>query len=292
MNIQKSLREFFEDLELARGRSQKTIDNYQRYLTRFFKESGVKDVASISEESVRTFRLKMNRDKLSAKTRNYHLIALRQFLKYLARHGAPSLAPEKIELARLTERDIDVPPIEDLDRLLAAPSSSTLRGLRDRAILELLFSTGLRVSELASLNRDSIDFKRDEFSIRGKGGKIRIVFLSGRAKNAVRAYLTKRSDIKESLFAGSQKNPDRLSPRQIERLTRRYSIAAGIARKVTPHTLRHLFATDLLLNGADLRSVQALLGHSSITTTQIYTHLTNRQLQEVHKAFHGKQRKK
>lgn len=292
MNIQKSLREFFEDLELARGRSQKTIDNYQRYLTRFFKESGVKDVASISEESVRTFRLKMNRDKLSAKTRNYHLIALRQFLKYLARRGAPSLAPEKIELARLTERDIDVPPIEDLDRLLAAPSSSTLRGLRDRAILELLFSTGLRVSELASLNRDSIDFKRDEFSIRGKGGKIRIVFLSGRAKNAVRAYLTKRSDIKESLFAGSQKNPDRLSPRQIERLTRRYSIAAGIARKVTPHTLRHLFATDLLLNGADLRSVQALLGHSSITTTQIYTHLTNRQLQEVHKAFHGKQRKK
>ena len=292
MNIQKALREFLEDLELARGRGEKTINNYRRYLERFFVESGAKDLADITEESVRMFRLKMNRVNLSAKTRNYHLIALRQFLKYLARRGVNALASEKIELAKLSERDIDVPPIEDLERLLAAPPSTTLQGLRDRAILELLFSTGLRVSELTALNRDSIDFKRDEFSIRGKGGKVRIVFLSDRAKNALRDYLSKRSDVKEALFAGSQKNPERLSSRQVERLVRRHSLAAGIARKVTPHTLRHLCDTDLLINGADLRSVQALLGHSSITTTQIYTHLTNRQLHDVHKAFHGKQRRK
>ena len=160
------------------------------------------------------------------------------------------------------------------------------------AILELLFSTGLRISELVALSRDSIDLKREEFSVRGKGGKIRLVFLSGQAKSALKEYQDKRTDMEEALFAGTQKkDPKRLSVRQVERLVARYAIAAGIGRKVTPHTLRHLFATDLLMNGADLRSVQALLGHSSITTTQIYTHVTDKQLREVHKAFHSRRRK-
>ena len=294
--IQKYLREFLEDLELERGRSLKTIENYNHYLDRFFSQAGISRPDDISEEKVRSFRLWMGRaqngKELSTKTRNYHLIALRQFLKYLAKRNIVSLAPEKIELARLRDRDIDIPPIEDLERLLAAPKPHSLQGLRDRAILELLFSTGLRISELIALSRDSIDLKREEFSVRGKGGKIRLVFLSGRAKSALKEYQDKRTDMEEALFASTQKkDPKRLSVRQVERLVARYAIAAGIGRKVTPHTLRHLFATDLLMNGADLRSVQALLGHSSITTTQIYTHVTDKQLREVHKAFHSRRRK-
>lgn len=294
--IQKYIREFLEDLELERGRSLKTIENYNHYLNRFFTKAQIEHPGDITEEKVRAFRLWMGRADglggLSTKTRNYHLIALRQFLAYLARRNIASLAPEKIELARLQNRDIDIPPIDDLERLLTAPKSGSIQGLRDRAILELLFSTGLRVSELTHLNRDSIDLRREEFSVRGKGGKIRLVFLSGRAKNALKAYVDKRNDLDEALFVGAQKKDSkRLSVRQVERLTQRYAIAAGIGRKVTPHTLRHLFATDLLINGADLRSVQALLGHSSITTTQIYTHVTDNQLREVHKAFHARRRK-
>src|SRR3990167_5873448 len=236
-SIQKYLREFLEDLELERGRSLKTIENYNHYLDRFFSQAGVSRPDDISEEKVRSFRLWMGRaqngKELSTKTRNYHLIALRQFLKYLAKRNIVSLAPEKIELARL----------------LAAPKPHSLQGLRDRAILELLFSTGLRISELIALSRDSIDLKREEFSVRGKGGKIRLVFLSGRAKSALKEYQDKRTDMEEALFASTQKkDPKRLSVRQVERLVARYAIAAGIGRKVTPHTLRHLFATDLLMN--------------------------------------------
>lgn len=292
MGIQKIFEEFLEDLELERGRARKTMENYQHYIQRFLDQASIKDPLHITEDKVRQFRLWLNRKELSARTRNYHLIALRMFLKYLAKRNIKSLAPEKIELAKLGDRDIDIPPSEDLDRLLAAPKTNTTQGLRDRALLELLFSTGLRVSELAGLNRDSIDLNRDEFSVRGKGSKIRLVFLSKSAKEAIRKYNAAREDILEALFVGQRgKTVSRLTVRQIERLVRRYAIMAGIAGKVTPHTLRHLFATDLLVNGADIRSVQALLGHSSITTTQIYTHMTDRQLRDVHKAFHGKRRK-
>lgn len=297
MTIETCFREFLEDLEIERGRSRKTVENYQHYLERFFAQAGIKAPKDITEERVRSFRLWLNRlngnKGLSPRTRNYHLIALRMFLKYLARRNIASLAPEKIELAKLSDRDIDIPPADDLNRLLTAPPASGFKGLRDRAILELLFSTGLRVSELVGLDCDSIDLSRDEFSVRGKGSKVRLVFLSPAAKEALNKYLEKRSDINPALFVGLQKqDPQRLTARQIERLVKRYAIAAGISRKVTPHTLRHLFATDLLMNGADIRSVQALLGHSSITTTQIYTHMTDRQLREVHKAFHGKRRSK
>lgn len=294
MRSDQFLREFLEYLEIERGRSPRTITNYEHYLGRFFKYAGVSSLTDITEDKVRKFRIWMNRDAkgngsgMSVKTQNYHLIALRAFLKYAARRDQKTLAAEKIELARVPMRDIDLPTVDDLVRLLEAPEGTDERSLRDKAILELLFSTGLRVSELAALNRETIDFKRGEFSIRGKGGKIRVVFLSGEAAEAVRAYLDKRGDIEDALFVSTAKNPSRLSTRQIQRLIQRYAIKAGIVKRVTPHTLRHLFATDLLINGADLRSVQALLGHSSITTTQVYTHLTDKQLREVHKSFHGK----
>lgn len=292
MTIEQALREFLEDLELERGRSQKTIQNYDHYLRRFFTDMKIKRPEDITDSEVRSFRLLLNRKELAVRTRNYHLIALRMFLKYLVKRQIKSLPPDRIELAKLSDRDIDIPPQEDLNRLLAGPKTKTLQGKRDLAILELLFSTGLRVSELANLNIDSLDLNRDEFSVRGKGGKIRLVFLSQTAKNALRSYISDRKDTHESLFVGMKgKSISRLTVRQIERLVRRYAIAAGIPGKVTPHTLRHLFATDLLINGADIRSVQALLGHSSITTTQIYTHMTDRQLRDVHKAFHGKRRR-
>ena len=295
MTIERCLREFLEDLELERGRSPKTVENYGHYLRRFFEQAKIKDVAGITESKVREFRLWLNRiggGGLSLRTRNYHLIALRMFLKYLAKRSIVALTAEKIELAKVPERDIYIPLQEDLERLLVAPDTKTIRGFRDRAMLELLFSTGLRVSELCALNRDSIDLSRDEFSVRGKGSKIRLVFLSKSAKEALKTYLAKRGDVDDALFVGMQKKKaSRLTTRQVERLVARYAIRAGVAGRITPHTLRHLFATDLLMNGADIRSVQTMLGHSSITTTQIYTHMTDRQLREVHKAFHGRRRK-
>lgn len=292
------LNDFLEYLEVERGRAKKTIENYRHYLLRFVELSGVTSPARITDDAVRSYRLQLNRttdahgESLSRSTQTYHLIALRAFLKYLAKRDIKTLAAEKIELPKLPTRDFDLPTIEDLERLLAAPEGASVRALRDRAILELLFSTGLRISELAKLNKDSIDFKRGEFSVRGKGGKVRVVFLSPRAGDAIKGYLEKRADIEDALFVGTNKNPGRLTVRQIQRLIQRYAVASGIVKNVTPHTLRHLFATDLLINGADLRSVQALLGHSSITTTQVYTHLTDKQLREVHQAFHGHRNKR
>ncbi len=234
----------------------------------------------IDDDIVRSFRLTINREGLKKNTQNYYLIALRVFLKDLTKREVASLAPERIELARTGGRELDLVSSAELTRLLDGPKGGELESLRDKAILELFFSTGLRVSELASLPRD-LDLARDEFSIRGKGEKVRIVFLSPTAKTAIKNYLAKREDAAE----------DRLFPltsRSLERLVKKYAIKAGITRKVTPHTLRHAFATDLLQNGADIRSVQAMLGHSSISTTQIYTHLTDKQLREVHKKFHSR----
>jgi len=306
MTIESLIKQYLDYLEIEKNRSLKTRDNYRRYLYRYllwlsnYKNKSTLSLNDIDEESVRNYRLWLNRqtnlsgDNLKKNTQSYYLIALRNFLKYLTKRGFKVLPPEKIELPKVPEREIELISIEELERLLAAPSTNDLKGKRDKAILETLFSTGLRVSELTKLNRDSIDFKRDEFSVRGKGGKIRVVFLSERAKQALKNYLESRKDIDEALFVSFKKNGSvsRLTSRSIERIIKFYAAKAGLTKKVTPHTLRHLFATDLLQGGADLRSVQALLGHSSINTTQIYTHLTDKELKEVHRAFHGKRLKR
>jgi len=259
---------------------------------KFLEFSKIKAPEEITDDAVRNFRLWLNRKELKKKTQNYYLISLRVFLKYLAKLGIKSLPVERIELAKIPQRELDLITEEELARLLDAPKGGELKDLRDKAILELLFSTGLRVSELCSLNRDHItDARAGEFSVRGKGDKIRVVFISDSAQKAIKEYLNKRGDTEEALFVSSSKNATRLDRRSVERIVKFYAIKAGIAKKVTPHVIRHCFATDLLSNGADLRSVQSLLGHSSITTTQIYTHITDKQLREVHKNFHGKGRK-
>lgn len=294
-NLKELHRQFLEYLEIEKGRSLKTVENYSRYLRKFFEFAKIKAPEEITDEAVRNFRLRLNRNNLKKKTQNYYLIALRVFLKYLVKVGIKSLPAERIELAKVGQRELDLITEEELARLLEAPKgppAGGLKNLRDKAILELLFSTGLRVSELCSLNRDHItNAKAGEFSVRGKGDKIRVVFISGSAQKAIKDYLNKRTDVDEALFIRAGGNTTRLDRRSIERIVKYHAIKAGIAKKVTPHVIRHCFATDLLSNGADLRSVQSLLGHSSITTTQIYTHITDKQLREVHKNFHGKGRK-
>jgi len=301
VDLKQLKNQFLEYLEIEKGRSVKTVENYDRYLSRYLAFSKVSSPAKITESSVREFRIHLNRQAgtsgtMKHKTQNYYMISLRAFLKFLRKRDVESLNPERIELAKVGQRDLDLITADELNRLINGPKGdSSLSSLRDRAILELFFSTGLRVSELCALNRD-LDLTRDEFSVRGKGEKIRVVFLSGDAKDAIKAYENKRGDVDEALFiqmGRASKNADelRLTPRSIERIVKGYAIKAGITRKVTPHVIRHSFATDLLENGADLRSVQALLGHANIATTQVYTHITDKHLREVHRAFHGKRRK-
>ena len=296
-------KQFLEYLEIEKNRSLKTVESYDRHVKRFFNYAKISGPEDIDDELVRRYRLYLNRvtdeagKPLKKQTQGYYLIALRSFLKYLAKRGIETLPAEKIELGKTPSRQVEFLEDEELNRLFNAVSGTDMKGIRDRAILELLFSTGLRVSELASLNRDSINLKRDEFSIRGKGDKIRVVFLSDAAKESIRRYLEKREDIEEALFVQSRTGApggaghERLTPRSIQRMIRHYASKAGIMKKVTPHTLRHTYATDLLFSGADLRSVQALLGHSNISTTQIYTHVTDRTLKEVYKKYHGRTRK-
>lgn len=299
------IREFLEYLEIEKGRSTKTIANYEHYLNRFLRVSNAKKPQEITDDLIRNFRLWLNRqssgiiidgraETLKKKTQNYHLIALRAFLKYLSKREILSLSPDRIELAKIPERSIDLISSEELQTLLEAPKGDNIKELRDRALLQLFFSTGLRVSELASLSRD-LNLKSDEFSIRGKGDKVRVVFLSEEAKKSIKSYNDKRTDTDEALFvhlSPPQKDKGektlRLTPRSIERIVKHYAVKAGISKKVTPHIIRHSFATDLLKNGADLRSVQMLLGHANITTTQIYTHITDKHLKEIHKKFHNK----
>lgn len=327
-DLNKLKQEFLEYLEIEKGRSLKTVENYDRYLVRFFKQAEVKSPVDITDDAVRQYRLWLNRQSASSakshlvaqkttsgfgtlkkNTQNYHLIALRVFLKYLARRSIPSLPPEKIELAKTAGRDLDLISEAELSRLIEMPNkdfsaksgskkagpgkNDEVKRLRDKAMLELFFSTGLRVSELCSLDRDTINLARDEFSIRGKGEKVRLVFLSDRAREAIKDYLAKRKDMDEALFISlseinKNKGSDRLTPRSVERIIKKYAIKAGITKKVTPHTLRHSFATDLLQNGADIRSVQMMLGHSSVSTTQIYTHVTDKHLRDIHKKFHSR----
>jgi site-specific recombinase XerD len=305
-NIRDLKQEFLEYVEIEKGRSVKTVQNYDHYLKRFLEFSKLKYAEDITENVMRNYRLWLNRqvggnnrktgETLKKKTQNYHLIALRAFLKYLAKRGVKTLSPEFIELAKTGDRHLDLISKDELNRLLDAPKGADLKELRDRAILELLFSTGLRVSELTSLSRD-LDLSADEFSIRGKGEKIRLVFLSPEAKAAIKKYLDKRTDVEDALFIKIEKKEKikgkemSLTPRSIERIVKHYAIKAGISKKVTPHVIRHCFATDLLSNGADLRSVQMLLGHANIGTTQIYTHVTDSQLKKIHKEFHNRRNK-
>lgn len=297
-------RQFLEHTEIERGRAVKTIENYDRYLTRFFKQMGITKTSDITEERVREFRMWLNRQDgttgtMKRRTQNYYLIAIRAFLKFLRKRGIEGMSPERIELAKLPERSLDLITNSELERLMSAPKEALAKEkdahkrrvfLRDAAMLELLFSTGLRVAELCALDSD-LDLTRDEVSVRGKGEKVRVVFLSPSSKEAVRAYLKERKDMDEALFVDGRPNKlHRITPRDVQRHIKTYAARAGITKKVSPHTLRHVFATDLLSNGADIRSVQALLGHASINTTQIYTHVTDAHLREVHKKFHGKSR--
>ena len=286
-------REFLEYTEIQKGRSLHTVRNYEHYLDKFQEFSKAKKISDITDRLMREYRLWLNRQPdsrggtLKKKTQNYYLIALRAFLKYLAKRGVKAISPESIELAKVGERQIDLITPQELGRLLDAPDITTLQGLRDKAILEALFSTGLRVSELCSIPRD-IDLSADDFSIRGKGEKVRVVFLSDEAKKAIKGYLEKRKDLNDSLFVTTAGSP--IIPRTVQRIIKHYAVKAGIGKKVTPHVVRHMFATDLLGNGADLRSVQMLLGHANIATTQIYTHITDKALRETHKKFHSRRK--
>ena len=302
--LERLKREFLEYTEVEKGRALKTIENYDHYLTVFLKHTETKNPKDITDEVVREFRMWLNRqstgnnrqtgETMSKKTQNYYLIALRAFLKYLARQEITSLPAERIELAKVGERSLDLISPAELSRLLEAPEEHGIKELRDKAILELLFSTGLRVSELCSLNNDT-DLSLGEFSIRGKGGKVRVVFVSDEARRAVSNYLKARKDMNDALFVQvgretKSKDATPLTRRSIERIVKHYAIKAGISKKVTPHVIRHSFATDLLSNGADLRSVQMLLGHANIATTQIYTHVTDKALRDTHKRFHSRRK--
>jgi site-specific recombinase XerD len=300
MRFEKAKTDFLEYLELEQNRSQKTIANYDHYLTRLIDFAGDIKVEDIDTELIRKWRLWLNRlgtntsDELGKATQNYHLIALRSFLKYCAKRNIPALPADKVELARTRRKQVTFLSEDELQRIFAQPDLQTPNGLRDRAIIELLFSSGLRVSELVGLDRDHINLKRREFMVRGKGQKDRPIFISPEAAKWIEHYLSKREDTARPLFvrySGSKKvdvtgNFHRLTARSIQRLVARYALLAGITKHVSPHTLRHSFATDLLMNGADLRSVQALLGHSNIATTQIYTHVTDPHLKSVHEKFH------
>jgi site-specific recombinase XerD len=311
MNLEELIDEFLEYCEIERGHSELTIRNYEHYLGRFLefarkekRKDSIKP-SDVNLELVRKYRLYLNRldsghgETIKKITQNYHIIALRAFLKYLAKKDIPTLAAEKVELGDASRKSFTFLEITEVENLLRAPEKmpnpNQLITLRDKVILETLFSTGLRVSELVNLDRKQVNLARGEFMVRGKGDKERIVFLSDTSKKAISDYLKLRKDTYDPLlvhYGGA--NDDygdgeymRLTTRSVQRMIKKYAKQAGITKNVTPHVIRHSFATDLLINGADIRSVQEMLGHSSITTTQIYTHVTNRQLREVHKAFHG-----
>lgn len=324
--LRRAVTDFLEYCEIGKNRSRLTVENYSRFLSRlttFAESRGIRRPEDITLGFVKDYRLYLNRletkggGHLKLISQNYHLIAFRAFLKYLTKQDIKTLAPEKVELPKQPSRQVEFLERPELDRIFsaAAAEQSELLRLRDLAILHLLFSTGLRVSELCSLKREAINLGRGEFTVRGKGDKLRVVFTSDEASAALKRYLAKRTDNHRALFTSHsgigkkkeaavereissqgfrlKKNAEDaegggLTPRSVQRLVKKYCRAAGLVKPVSPHTLRHSFATDLLQNGADIRSVQSMLGHASITTTQIYTHVTNRGLREVHKKFHDK----
>ena len=289
------IREFLEDCELAQGLARRTIENYTHYLARFQTFSGDISVDTIDDRLIRSWRLELNSRDLSRTTQNYHLVALRAFLAYLAKRDIATFPASKIELPGAENVDVTFLDADAVDALLKQPDTRTRQGKRDRAILELLFSTGLRVAELVSLDRRDVE-GREEVSVVGKGRKRRVVFVSPQAARAVHDYVSQRHDNDDALFVrewrGGEEKGGRLTARSVQRIMQQYAARAGLAEHVTPHTLRHTFATDLLQAGADLRAVQTLLGHSSVVTTQRYTHLTDTHLKEVHGAFHGRHRRR
>ncbi len=300
---------FREHLEIELNRSPRTLESYSKALESFFDWGTIHNPKDITAEKVREYRLHLNRKQtrfgttLKKNSQSYHAIVIRTFLKYLAKQDIQTLAAEKVEVGKTPDRQVDFLEYDEVERLIDAAEGNHPRALRDRAILELLFSSGLRVSELTSLDRNHINLDKEEFSVRGKGSKLRIVFISPTAKQALRKYLDARGDIDPALFVSfpkkglvnkknAQRESLRLTTRSVARIVKHYAKKAGIVKDVHPHTLRHSFATDLLVNGADIRSVQSMLGHSSITTTQIYTHITNERLKEIHRTFHGKKKNK
>ena len=301
MYTSELLLEYIEHLEVEGGRSSKTAENYRLYLERFVEFTGDIDVDKITSEIVRKYRLWLNRyknnndDELATITQSYHLIALRGFLGYLSKRGIASLSPEKIELPKISRKQVTFLHYDEITRMVEIIPLDNEGGLRDRAIIELLFSSGLRVSELANLNRDHVNTKRREFMVRGKGQKDRPIFISQAAAERVENYLESRLDNLPPLFLSYSRNSTpgmsgdyrRLTPRSVQRIINKYARLAGITKHVSPHTMRHSFATDLLMNGADLRSVQSMLGHSNISTTQVYTHVTDEHLREVYEKFHS-----
>lgn len=303
MFVSEALTDFLEHLEIEGGRSQNTIRNYSLYLERFIEFAGDIEVVKITSEMIRRYRLWLNRYKndndgkaLSILTQSYHLIALRGFLTYLSRRDIPSLSADKIILPKTVRKQVTFLQYDEVVNLIDNIPLDSEQGLRDRAIIELLFSSGLRVSELVNLNRDHINLKRREFMVRGKGQKDRPVFVSQHAAEHVNNYLQARQDSLTALFLSYSRRSTkptmsgdyrRLSARSIQRMVSHYARLAGITKHVSPHTMRHSFATDLLMNGADLRSVQSLLGHSSISTTQVYTHVTDQHLKDIHERFHS-----
>lgn len=301
MYISELVQDYIEHLEVEGGRSSKTAENYHLYLDRFIEFADDIEVKNISAEIVRKYRLWLNRYKnntgesLSTITQSYHLIALRGFLNYVSGRDIESLSPEKIILPKVSRKQVTFLHYDEVERLLNQISPDNEAGLRDRAIIELLFSSGLRVSELINLNRDHVNTKRREFMVRGKGQKDRPIFITPRAAKYVTDYLDERDDSLPPLFLSYSRNNQastngdyrRLTARSIQRIISQYARLAGITKHVSPHTMRHSFATDLLMNGADIRSVQSMLGHSSITTTQVYTHVTDEHLRDVYERFHS-----
>lgn len=311
MLISQAITEFLEYLKIEKNRSPRTLDLYGRYLKRL--QVWLKKDIQIEEltlDQIRKFRLYLydyldeQNEPLDVKTQSYYVVAIRSLLRFARKRNLDCLAADQLELPKLPDREVSFLNTEELEKLLAAPDPDTMAGLRDRAMMELFFSTGLRVSELAHLDRTHINTDSGEMRVIGKGRKERLVFISPRAREWFERYAAKREDDNPAAFVGYkgkgtgnspsikvQMQATRLIPRSIERILQKHVVKAGLVKHITPHTLRHSFATDLLLNGADIRSVQTLLGHSSITTTQVYTHITNQQLKEVYAKFHGKQLK-
>jgi len=304
--ISQKAGEFLEYLEVERGSSPLTIRNYKHYLSRFCqwmaKEKIRQNLSDINQDVVRVYRVYLSRltdgkgGTLSRKTQGYHAIALRSFLKWLIKNDAKVMAPEKIDLPKISERQIKFLNGEQVDRLLNAPLQDKISGKRDKAILEVLYSTGLRVSELVSLDSDKVDLERREFGVVGKGGRARVVFLSQRAAEWIKKYLDAREDKFKPLFIRHKGKVDpttadekmRLTARSVQRMLKKYSHKMKLPVDASPHTIRHSFATDLLIAGADIRSVQEMLGHKNIQTTQVYTHVTHKHLKDIHEHFHGK----
>lgn len=300
MYLSELIIDFIEHVEVERGRSQRTAENYHLYLQRLVEFAGDIEIHKVNSELVRKWRLWLNRYEneqglvLSPLTQSYHLIALRSFLGYCSKRDIETLTPEKIELPKTKRKQVSFLSQEETERIMAAVATKTAQDLRDKAILELLYSSGLRVSELCNLNRDHINLNRGEFMVRGKGQKDRPVFISPEATECLATYLETRTDSAKPLFirysgaktGDSEGESFRLTPRSVQRIVSHHAKLAGITKHVSPHTLRHSFATDLLMNGADIRSVQSMLGHSNIATTQVYTHVTDQHLREVHQRFH------